>query len=101
MHEEVDEDELDSSGGYISLPVQSMTACVTPPDMQTNPHEMVRPSESVPNIRDTSAIYMSSMKPPPLSKMERNSPLSPGSPTQEEARRALHNLLSFLQSRHA
>lgn len=87
-----------SSGRHTPLPVRSMTTSVAPQDLHVNPREMMKRSESVPNIRDASAIYMSSMKPPPLPKSERNSPVSPNAPTQEEARRALHTLQSFFQS---
>jgi Tc5 transposase DNA-binding domain len=87
-----------SSGRHTPLPVRSMTTSIAPQDLHVNPREMMKRSESVPNIRDASAIYMSSMKPPPLPKSERNSPISPGSPTPDEARRALQTLHSFFQS---
>lgn len=87
-----------SSGRHTPLPVRSVTTLVAPQDLHINPREMMKRSESVPNIRDASAIHMSSMRPPPLPKSERNSPVSPGSPTPEEARRALRTLQSFFQA---
>jgi hypothetical protein len=87
-----------SSGRHTPLPVRSVNTSVAPQDLHVNPREMMKRSESVPNIRDASAIYMSSMRPPPLPKSERNSPVSPGSPTPEEARRALRTLQSFFQA---
>ena len=87
-----------SAGRHTPLPVRSMTTSVAPQDLHVNPREMMKRSESVPNIRDASAIYMSSMRPPPLPKSERNSPVSPGSPTPDEARRALRTLQSFFQA---
>lgn len=96
--EEATASRPNSSGRHTPLPGRSMTTSVAPQDLHVNPREMMKRSESVPNIRDASAIYMSSMKPPPLPKSERNSPVSPGSPTPEEARRALHTLKSFFKA---
>ena len=96
--EEAAQSRPNSSGRHTPLPVRSMTTSVAPQDLHVNPREMMKRSESVPNIRDASAIYMSSMKPPPLPKSERSSPVSPGSPTHEEARRALLTLTSFFQA---
>jgi Tc5 transposase DNA-binding domain len=88
-----------SSGGNTpGVPIRSITNTIDTRPTSVNPMHTVKRHKSVSDIHETEVIHYSSMKPPPLPKSLDNSPISPGSPTPEEAKQALHILKNFFQA---
>lgn len=66
-----------------------------------DPRQMTRRNKSVPDIHSTRSTSMQPPPVPPLPRSENTSPVSSGSPTQDDARRALDLVWRYLRSQPA